>query len=46
MRRFDANELAGRFGLVRGLLREVGSLAAGCSDARRFADDCRADIDD
>jgi hypothetical protein len=46
VRRFDASELAGRDGLVRGLLREVGSLAAGWNDARRFADNWRAGMDD
>jgi hypothetical protein len=46
VRRFEASELAGRVDLVGRLLREVGSLAATWSDARRFADDWRADIDD
>ena len=45
-RRFAAKELAGLVDLAKGLLSEVGSLDLGCNEARRFAEDGRADIDD
>jgi hypothetical protein len=45
-RRFAAKELAGLVDLAIGLLSEVGSLDLGCNEARRFAEDVRADIDD
>lgn len=43
---FEANELAGRDGLVGGLLSEVGPLAVGWKDARRLVVDWSADMDD